>query len=216
MSERRMGALARRRAALAAFVAIVSGLAMAHPALPVPSSSPPETPPPPAAPASIGPAPEDAPEDETSHDLARYPRREVVLSDEEASAVERGVLRRCGLDESTDRATAPWYYHYELGLEMAERGDPQRAVDALVSAVERRDDPERSTRIYGMWFIDYLPYFQIARLHATLGNLDCARDALRLSKQKGEWTPNDDEYDDLQVLELELELEQSPDQEPMK
>ena len=32
-----------------------------------------------------------------------------------------------------------------------------------------------------MWFTDYRPYFEIARLHAHLGNWDCVVDALRVA-----------------------------------
>ncbi|MCG8461572.1 MAG: hypothetical protein MI919_35270 [Holophagales bacterium] len=156
---------------------------------------------PPAGPSQASPTPSTA----AKPGFADYPRRPVVLSDREAAALEARVLRRCGLDESIDRAQAPWYYHYELGLELAEHGDPQRALDALISAVERRESPQRSARLYGMWFIDYLPYFQIARLHATLGNRSCALDALRLSESKGEVTPVHDDYEDWTLLQRELE-----------
>lgn len=123
-----------------------------------------------------------------------------VLSDEQLQEVEREVLRRCGLDGATPARQAPWYFHYELGLELARRGDPQRALDALLEATERREASKRGARMYGMWFTDYLPYFQIARLHVVLGNWSCAADALRRSEEEGEVSPETREYPEL--LEL--------------
>jgi hypothetical protein len=126
--------------------------------------------------------------------------RPPVLTESELEEVKREVLSRCGLTSSRRAAQLPWYYHWELGLELARRGDPQRALDALLVAAQRRGESRRGARMYGMWFTDYLPYFQIARLHVELGNWHCAADALRRSQEKGEVPPTANEYPEL--LEL--------------
>jgi tetratricopeptide (TPR) repeat protein len=114
-----------------------------------------------------------------------YTPKPSVLSDEETKKLQQQVLQRCRIPTSgSDRW--PWYYYYELGSEMSRRGDNQRALDALVEAVNRRPEPQHYARVYGMWFVDYVPYLQIARAHARLGNRDCAADALRLSESMGE------------------------------
>jgi tetratricopeptide (TPR) repeat protein len=114
-----------------------------------------------------------------------YPRRSAVLSEEETKKLQQQVLQRCRIP-STASDRWPWYYYYELGGELSRRGDNQRALDAYVEAVNHRPDPQHYARIYGMWFVDYLPYLQIARAHARLGNRECAADALRLSESMGE------------------------------
>ena len=49
--------------------------------------------------------------------------------------------------------------------------------------------------MYGMWFIDYRPYFEIAKRHMELGNWSCAVDAMRISEARGEVAQSDRDYD---------------------
>lgn len=140
-----------------------------------------------------------------------FERRPEVLSEMEHQEIQRQVLTRCQLSADTLPREAPWYFHYEMGLELERRGDPQRALDALLEAVTRRDEPQRQARIYGMWFRDYLPYFAIARLHAVLGNWQCVAGALALSRQKGEITTKDDELIDFEELSEEARAHGNPD-----
>jgi len=115
-----------------------------------------------------------------------YDRKPVVLSDSEFEHLRRGVLSRCQLSAADVRARAPWYYHYELGLALARRGDNQRALDALIEAAQDKPEPQHLARTYGVWFLDYLPYLAIANAHARLGNRECALDALAVSERLGE------------------------------
>jgi tetratricopeptide (TPR) repeat protein len=121
---------------------------------------------------------------------ARHPE---VLADDEIRQLRRETAIRCGLGSQTDASSAPWYYHYELGLELARRGDPQRALDALLAAAERKPLPKDYARMYGMWFIRYHPYLELADSHAALGNWRCAFNALQISEQAGEVQSDDDE-----------------------
>lgn len=138
------------------------------------------------------------------HDHAGRDAHEMVLSESEYQELQRAVLGRCGLDPNTKFTEAPWYFHYELGLALARRGDPQRALSALVEATDQQPAPHYSTRIYGMWFLDYLPYFEIAKLHAKLGNWNCASDALKVSEQKSELAPDDPRIAEVKSLKDEL------------
>ena len=134
-----------------------------------------------------------------------YDRKPVVLSDREAEDLRAEVLARCQLKPETRAQDAPWYFHYELGRDLYRRGDPQRALDALIEAATRRAEPGHGARIYGMWFMDYLPYLEIARAHARLGNWDCAQNALEFSRQTKEVSEHDKEFAELRSLALETE-----------
>jgi len=142
-------------------------------------------------------APQATPEEQA---WRRYERRPVRLDDAQLEAARREVLTRCRLPVDTRDARAPWYYHYELGQELAKRGDPQRALDAYVEAALRRASPERHARLYGMWFTNYRPYYEIARSHARLENWACARSALEVSARYGEVGPGDPDFQEFQAL----------------
>lgn len=94
------------------------------------------------------------------------------------------VLVQCGLGEATDRL--PWYFHFEFGRALLEAGDARRAVTQLAQSVDINPVPRADKRLYGMWFTDYLPYFQLADAHARLENWPCAAHALELSRSSGE------------------------------
>jgi hypothetical protein len=134
-----------------------------------------------------------------------FERKAPVLSDREAEEVRAEVLARCQLRPETKPQEAPWYFHYELGRDLYRRGDPQRALDALIEAATRRAEPGHGARIYGMWFMDYLPYLEIARAHAKLGNWDCAQNALDYSRRAGEVSQHDKEFAEFRALALETD-----------
>jgi tetratricopeptide (TPR) repeat protein len=136
-----------------------------------------------------------------------YSKTPGSLPEAEARRIESELLSRCQVKSSP--VAAPWYYHYELGMELARRGDPSRALDAFLEAQIRRPDPERGARLYGMWFEDYLPYFQIARAHGALGNWECARSALAASAERREVAPKDPEYAEMAKLVREVETHTS-------
>jgi hypothetical protein len=126
------------------------------------------------------------------------------LSDVEYEELRRQVLSRCHLSSDVRSNTTPWYFHYELGLELAKRGDAERALDALLESVSRKADSQRRARIYGMWFQSYLPYFEIARVHAALGHWQCVAGALELSASHGEISVEDREFPEFDSLRLEV------------
>ncbi len=136
----------------------------------------------------------------TRPSFRHYEKQVPRLSEAEVARIRREVLSRCRLPADAKPSDAPWYFHYELGLSLAEHGDSQRALDALIDSVDRRPEPQRKARLYGMWFLDYLPYLQIARAHAKLGNRECALDALRLSQDLGEVGPDDRDVKELRGL----------------
>jgi hypothetical protein len=99
----------------------------------------------------------------------------------ERAELERRVRDRCGVGGETPDSFLPWYYHYVLGMEYRRAGDDAHALDCLKSAVARRPEPKSGARVYGMWFVDYLPYSALAEVNERLGYRDCAEDARRLA-----------------------------------
>ena len=138
-------------------------------------------------------------------DYKTFEAQEYTLSESEAASIKTEVLRRCALTGKGPRGSLPWYFHYEYGIELMEAGDNQRALDQLIMAANRRENSSRNSRMYGMWFTPYLPYYQIAQAHTKLGNWQCAMDAMRLSVEYSEFRPLDpgfQQYSDLQKLIL--------------
>ena len=109
------------------------------------------------------------------------PPEGVSLTPDEVERLRRKVLIQCGLQEGAgDRL--PWYFHFEFGRELLISGDAQRAVGELTMAVDLNPVPHASKRMYGMWYVDYFPYYQLALAHSALGNWTCAANAMRLSQ----------------------------------
>ncbi|HUO84745.1 MAG TPA: tetratricopeptide repeat protein [Thermoanaerobaculia bacterium] len=144
-------------------------------------------------------------EPRTRPGFTMFARKPTVISDEEFERLKGDVLGYCGIDGGEDLSNAPWYAHYELALEVERKGDPQRALDLLLESVARRPDPQRKARMYGMWLIDYYPYFQIAKTHMQLQNWQCASDALEISTRLREITPEAREYNQFVSMQHELE-----------
>ncbi len=132
-------------------------------------------------------------EDEPFPDVAGvsyrdFERQEFTLTDESVELIRSAVLKRCAVSADVDKNKLPWYFHYEFGVDLMEAGDAQRALDAFVLGANVRESSKRGKRMYGMWFVDYLPYYQIALAHAKLGNWEHAQDAIRVSEQFGEFS----------------------------
>lgn len=141
----------------------------------------------------------------TSQAALSAERKATVLTEQQTAELRKHVLSRCRLPLSTKPKDAPWYFHYELGQALAGRGDAQRALDAFLEAVGKRAFPQHGARLYGMWFTDYVPYFEIARAHARLDNWACARNALLLSRNAREIRPDDAQFAEFRSLVAEAE-----------
>lgn len=110
--------------------------------------------------------------------------RSTNLQSGEADALRHKVLVQCGLVGT--RNVLPWYFHFAYAQALLEAGDARRAVVELSESINLRPEPRARKRTYGMWFTDYLPYFQLAEAHAKLDNWPCAEHALQLSRSTGE------------------------------
>jgi hypothetical protein len=122
------------------------------------------------------------------------------LTDNEVDLIRAQVLKRCALSSKLAENKLPWYFHYEFGVNLMQAGDAKRAVDALLVGANIREDPKRSKRMYGMWYIDYLPYYQIALAHSKLGNWESALGAIQTSENFGEFKPGDPGFESFAAL----------------
>jgi len=116
------------------------------------------------------------------------------LSNSQVELIRAQVLNRCSLSSKVDSNKLPWYFHYEFGVDLLKAGDSQRAIEAFLLSANVREDPSRNKRMYGMWYIDYLPYYQIALAHSKLGEWEDASIAIQTSENFGEFTPTDADY----------------------
>ena len=127
------------------------------------------------------------------------------MSEAEFQTLRNDVLSKCDLPLDTKLANAPWYANYELALELERKGDYPRALTHLIDAVAHRPNPQTQARMYGMWLIDYYPYFHIARAHTRLENWQCAKNALDISNRLNEIPPNAPEMNELMSLMQQTE-----------
>jgi len=132
---------------------------------------------------------------EHSHDGEPAQDQAVDAARMELEIIRDRVLRRCGLTSRLARNKLPWYFHYEYGIELIRAGAAGYAVEPLQLTANLRSEPARNARMYGMWFVDYLPYYQISLAYSELGEWDNAWDAIRLSEAQEEIAAGDAEYD---------------------
>lgn len=136
----------------------------------------------------------------------KYTAKPPVLTEAEFSRLRGDVLKECNLPPDTKSSESPWYANYEIGIELERKGDYPRALTHFIDAVERRPNPQKQARMYGMWLIDYYPYFHIARSHVRLGNWECAKSALEISQRLNEVPNGSPEM--AEYLSMERETEQ--------
>ena len=85
---------------------------------------------------------------------------------------------------TTASAQTYWFETYETAVDKIDDQEREEMEDALVmiqKLVAERPFPEADVRVPGGRFVDYLPYYQQARIQLSLGNYDGARLSLRKS-----------------------------------
>lgn len=137
--------------------------------------------------------------------LSDHWSRPELLSEEEFTSLKSNILKVCAAAHQPAGGETKWYSHYEAALEAARRGDQPRALAELLEAIVRRPEPQKRARTYGMWLVDYYPYFHVARLHAEMGQWDCALDAIQVSKRLDEIAPSSREFTEFVMLDYEAQ-----------
>jgi len=115
-----------------------------------------------------------------------------LVSQSSGESIPAKILKRC--TKAAKMEELPWYFHYKCGVDLMKAGDAQRAVESFSMGANVREDSARSKRMYGMWYIDYLPYYQIALAQSQLGDWKSARAAIIRSTKFGEFSPVDPDY----------------------
>jgi hypothetical protein len=128
----------------------------------------------------------------------------------EIEMIKARVLSRCGLSSRLAENKLPWYFHYEYGIELINEGAASHAIEPLQMTANLKSKPVRGERMYGMWFVNYLPYFQISLAYAELGDWENAWDAIRISEEMVEFSPGDFEYDKFTALKELIEQNRQP------
>jgi tetratricopeptide (TPR) repeat protein len=136
--------------------------------------------------------------------IRSFNKKAYLLPEEVVTQLKEDIRQRCNLPKADER-TYPWYYHYELGLVLKKKNDWQRALDSFISALDFRDRPQKFSRIYGMWFIDYYPYYNIGLAHYHLRNWKCAEDSFRLSQMLEDLPSGSAEHKSMEQMKSEVE-----------
>jgi hypothetical protein len=128
----------------------------------------------------------------------------------EIEAIRQRVLRRCGLSPRLAENKLPWYFFYEFGVELLQAGQSDEALEALQMTASLKAEPARAARMYGMWYVNYLPYYQMSIAYTQMEQWDLAWDAIMMSEALVEFSPGDYQYEDFVTLKNLIQRERQP------
>jgi tetratricopeptide (TPR) repeat protein len=100
-------------------------------------------------------------------------------------------LRRALLALVLVLATAPawavkdWYDYYEDGKQQAVQGRCKEALASLAHARRLKPGSELGVRLYGLVFVDYLPYYYEGVCHVKMGDFKAALAAFDAEEKQG-------------------------------
>jgi len=78
-----------------------------------------------------------------------------------------------------------WFETYLHAVDLIDQGQGASAIPVLEELVASLPAPRSSVRISGAQYIDYLPYYQLARAHMAAGDLESASRELQRSFDHG-------------------------------
>jgi hypothetical protein len=79
-----------------------------------------------------------------------------------------------------------WYEDYQRAVDLIDDGGCSReALQLLGAAVVDKPRPKMNARTIAVQYIDYLPYYQLARAHLACGDVASARHYLTGSRERG-------------------------------
>jgi tetratricopeptide (TPR) repeat protein len=107
-----------------------------------------------------------------------------------------------------------WFETYQRAVEYIEQERLEEAAKLLEELIERRPLPQARVRVPGNQFVDYLPYYQRARIEVRLGDRTRAIRSLEVSEAFGAIKSNRRALTSLK--EMRVKLEQQPADEKKK
>ena len=147
----------------------------------------------------------------TPHDISACEDDEVVEAaaqtasvQDEIEVIRQRVLQRCGLSPKLAQNKLPWYFFYEFGVELLDAGQADAALESLQMTASLKAEPARPALMYGMWYVNYLPYYQMSIAYSKLELWDRAWDAITMSEALVEFSPGDYEYEDFADLKEKI------------
>jgi hypothetical protein len=93
-----------------------------------------------------------------------------------------------------------WFENYQRAVNLIDAGRSAEALPILEKLLVDQPVPTNAVRVPGNRFVDYLPYYQIARAQAQLGNLELAEHSLVTSESYGVVTETHRHTADLAAL----------------
>lgn len=85
---------------------------------------------------------------------------------------------------------APWYVSYQRGVQAMVNDQWEEATGLFEKALQEREPTGTSNRTYGMWQVDYVPYYNLAVCYFYLGRDAEALAALKQSDSLQELPPD--------------------------
>lgn len=74
----------------------------------------------------------------------------------------------------------PWYVDYTYAIDSIEKGEAAEAEVTLRDLIQRHHVPRENMRTYGVWRLDYTPYYFLGCALAEQGRMDEALKSFEL------------------------------------
>jgi tetratricopeptide (TPR) repeat protein len=112
-----------------------------------------------------------------------------------------GIALFPGARAADDRTEpAPWYVLYQKGVQAMVNDQWGDAASQFEKAIQERQPLPRPSRTYGMWQVDYTPYYNLAVCYFYLGRDPQALQALKRSESAEEIPPDSPMRDKIQRI----------------
>jgi tetratricopeptide (TPR) repeat protein len=105
-------------------------------------------------------------------------------------------------------AVREWYDYYQDAEDLIAKGRCKEAIESLQQAVKLKPNSGLNEQKYGNWFVEYLPYYQMATCQLRLGNLEQAQDLLRQEEAHGAIRKSTEYTKRMQQLHNEVDKQQ--------
>lgn len=102
-----------------------------------------------------------------------------------------------------------WYETYELVVQLIDEGRTAEASELLAPLLQGHPAPVSGKRLPGNRFIDYLPYFQRARIQLEQGDVRGAAHSLDISEAFGAIRQNRRNHSEFQELRKTVDTRQA-------